>query len=350
MRAVDVLIVGLGSTAGLRTAEDELADGLRRAGATVAVVRARPPREVRTFVLTDLMWARAARAAADRGVAAHDPRAIVFSTVTAALLWPRSTAGRSRAIRYDAPAAANRPGRHGLWQRPRERRRLRSADLLLPQSEATLSETPEPHAPAIVVGIPVEPSAAEALAWAQRDVTAVTYAANWEKKGLDRVLAAWAVARRDGEALVVCGADDAAVGAAARRTGLDGVPEGVVARALLAPREYRALVRRARVYVTAPRREDHGVAQLEALADGCALVSTAGPGPSVALSAARSVDPRWVVPDAAGPDALAAALRAALDDPPADVEAHALAAIASHRRAAIDAVIAGDVLPALLGD
>ncbi len=38
--AADVLIVSLGSTAGLRAADDELADSLRRAGASVALVRA----------------------------------------------------------------------------------------------------------------------------------------------------------------------------------------------------------------------------------------------------------------------------------------------------------------------
>ena len=44
--------------------------------------------------------------------------------------------------------------------------------------------------------------------------------------------------------------------------------------------EYRALLRRARVFVTAPRREDYGIAQLEALADGCLLVTTPSPGPT----------------------------------------------------------------------
>ena len=45
------------------------------------------------------------------------------------------------------------------------------------------------------------------------------------------------------------------------------------------PAEFRALLRRARVYVTAPRREDYGLAQLEALADGALLVTTPAPGP-----------------------------------------------------------------------
>ncbi|HWC27631.1 MAG TPA: hypothetical protein VG474_13665, partial [Solirubrobacteraceae bacterium] len=124
MAAVDVLIVSLGSTAGLRAADAELAGALRRAGAEVRVVAARPPRELRTYGLTDLAWAHAARVAALDGIAACAPRAIVYSTVTAALLWPRPGA-----IRYDAPAAANRPGRHGAWQRPLERRRRGAAPL-----------------------------------------------------------------------------------------------------------------------------------------------------------------------------------------------------------------------------
>ena len=77
----------------------------------------------------------------------------------------------------------------------------------------------------------------------------------------------------------------------------------------LAPQDYRALVRRARVFVCAPRREDYGIAQLEALADGCLLVTTPAPGPYAALPIARALDPRLVGEDLDG------ALRAALDDP-----------------------------------
>jgi glycosyltransferase involved in cell wall biosynthesis len=320
--AADILLVSLGSTAGLRAADAELAAALERAGARVAVVTARAQRDVRTFALTDVVWARAARAAATRGIDAHGPRAIVYCTVTAALLWPRAGA-----IRYDAPAAANRPGRHGFWQRPLERRRLREATLLVPQAPGTLAESPSPCAPAVVVPIPVEPSGP---APQERDIAAITYAANPEKKGLDRVLAAWAAARRDGEELVV--------------TGTDRVPriDGVRATGALAPADYRALLRRARVFVTAPRREDYGVAQLEALADGCLLVTTAAPGPYAALPIARALDPRLVSDDLAG------ALRAALDDAPAGYAQRALEAIAPYRRAAVDATVRDELLPALL--
>jgi glycosyltransferase involved in cell wall biosynthesis len=326
MPRADVLIVSLGSTAGLRASDDELAGALRRAGATVAIATARPPREVRTFALTDLAWAVAARRAARTAIADLDPRAVVYSTVTAALLWPRPGA-----IRYDAPASANRPGRHGIWQRPLERRRLAQAPLLVPVDGGTLGETPRPHAPALVVPIPVEPSPGDPV---ERDVAVLTYAANPHKKGLDRLLAAWASARRDGEELVVAGAD------------LRIDAPGVRVAGRLTPADYRALLRRARVFACAPRREDYGIAQLEALADGCVLVTTTAPGPYAALPYARALDPRLVVGDDSG---LAAALRTALDDPVVGYARHAASAITPFSRAAVDAIVRNELLPRLLG-
>jgi hypothetical protein len=327
MPAADVLIVSLGSTAGLRASDEELLGALRRAGALVEAVTARPVRELRTYALTDLGWARAARAAAIAGIAAHRPRAVLYSTVTAALLWPRRGA-----IRYDAPAAANRPGRHGVWQRPLERRRLLAASLLVPVDAGTLAETPRPHADAVVVPIPVEPSGPAGV---RRDVAVLTYAANPHKKGLDRVLAAWSVARRDGEELVVAGVD------------LRIDAPGVRVAGRLAPQAYRALLCRARVFACAPRREDYGIAQLEALADGCVLDTTTAPGPYAALALARELDPRLVV--AAGGAGLERALRAALDDPAPDYALRAAGAIAPFRRVAVDEVVREELLPRLLG-
>src|SRR3954463_15464787 len=153
MAPTDVLLVSLGSTGGLRAADAELRGALERAGARVAVAVAAPQRDVRTMALTDLIWARAARAAARRALDEPRPRAVLYSTTTAALLWPAPGA-----IRFDAPSAGNRPGRHGVWQRPLERRRLREAPLLVPWAEGSLAEAPSPHAAAVVVPIPVEPS------------------------------------------------------------------------------------------------------------------------------------------------------------------------------------------------
>jgi hypothetical protein len=341
-QAVDVLIVSLASTSGLRTADDELRDSLRRAGARVAMARAAPPAEVPTMMLTDLVWARAARdAARDRlgrrtGSAAG---AVVYSSTTAALLWPAPGA-----IRFDAPAAANRPGRHGLWQRPLERRRLRQAPLLLPWSDGGLREaspaTP-PEDRALVLPVPVEPSGPPAPA---RDIAAITYAANPSKKGLDRVLSAW---RRVLDDLGSAGSMELVVaGVSAQelhRVGLVRAGEqGVRIVGPLPLEDYRSLVRRARVFVCAPRREDYGIAQLEALADGCMLVTTAAPGPYAALPLARALDPRLVGQD------LGLALRAALEDPLADYGTRARQALRPFRRDTVDRLVAERLLPRLL--
>ena len=47
--------------------------------------------------------------------------------------------------------------------------------------------------------------------------------------------------------------------------------DGVRFAGLMEPAEFRSLLRRTRVYVTAPRREDYGLTQLEALATAGAL-------------------------------------------------------------------------------
>ncbi len=343
---LDVLIVSLGSTSGLRAADEELCGSLQRAGASVELVRPQSLAEVPTLMLTDLRWARAARAVAESRLRQVEARAVIYSSTTAALLWPRPGA-----IRFDAPAAGNRPGRHGLWQRPLERRRLRQAPLLLPWSEGGLAEVPtgtgvqparaDPRAAggdrALVLPVPVEPSAPP-QSGAERDIAAITYAANPMKKGLDRVLAAWLRVRRPGEELVVAGVDSPDLA----RVGLPPAGEGVRVTGLLEPAEYRALVRRARVFVCAPRREDYGVAQLEALVDGCQLVTTVAPGPYTALPIARELDPRLVG------DNLAGALRTALDSPAADYFGRALAALEPFRRAPVDRVVAEELLPRLL--
>jgi hypothetical protein len=314
----DVLLVSLGGTVGLREADAELAASLRRAGASVAVAAARRPREWRTLALIELAWAVAARRAAAAAIAQSRPRAVLYSSVTAALLAPRPGA-----IRFDAPAAGNRPGRHGIWQRPVERRRLAAAPLLVPWSAGGLAEAPVSGVDAVVVPVPVEPSGVPGA----RDIAAITYGANPEKKGFDRVLTAWRAARRDGEELVVAG--------------LAGRDEPGVRYTGLIPRdEYRALLRRARVFATAPRREDYGIAQLEALADGCVLVTTPSPGPYAALPLARELDPRLV----SDPPAI----RVALDDPAPDYAARAAELLAPWRVEAVDRVVATELLPRLM--
>jgi hypothetical protein len=314
----DVLLVSLGGTTGLREADAELAASLRRAGASVEVAAARPVREWRTMAAIELAWARSARRAARE---AGPARAVIYSSSTAALLAPRPGA-----IRFDAPAAGNRPGRHGVWQRPVERRRLREASLLVPWSAGGLAEAPTPHADAVVVPVPVEASGVPA----DRDIAAITYGAHPEKKGLDRVLEAWAGARRPSECLVVAGLAGRDV-------------EGVRYAGALPRDEYRALLRRSRLFLTAPRREDYGIAQLEALADGCLLVTAPSPGPYAALPIARELDPRLVTDDLAG------AIRPALDEPAPGYAERAAEALRPYAHAEVDRVVADVLLPRLLG-
>jgi len=332
--SVDVLIVSLGSTSGLRAADAELADSVRRAGASVALASASsPPRSLRTLALTDLAWALAARRAAVAGLAAHRPRALVYSSTTSSLLWPRRGA-----IRFDAPSAGNRPGRHGLWQRPLERRRLSQTPLLLPWSAGGLDEAPSAALSgdrALVLPVPVEPSGPPAPV---RDIAAITYAANPFKKGLDRVLSAWLRVRRLDEHLFVAGASPSELA----RAGICLPATGVRVTGPLPSEDYRALLRRARVFVCAPRREDYGLAQLEALADGCELVTTLAPGPYAALPIARSLDPRLVGEN------LGTALRTALDDPVSDYAGRAALALASFGRADGDRIVRDQLLPRLL--
>jgi hypothetical protein len=312
----DVLLVSLGSTHGWRVADAALADAMRRAGASVEVVTAQRPREVRTYALTDLLWARAARRAA---LDAPQARAVVYSTTTAALFAPRPGA-----VRFDAAAAGNRPGRHGVWQRPRERQALSAAELLVPMSSQALEEV-EATTPHVVVPAPVEPSGPDG----ERDIAAITYASDPVKKGLPRVLAAWARARRDGEELVVVTDKRVAPQPGVRVEDVRGA-------------EFRALVRRARTYVVAPRREDFGIAQLEALADGCVLVTTAPAGPYVARDIARELDPRTVGDD------LERGIRAALDEPLAGYAERARELLRPFAPAAVDATVANELLPRLL--
>ena len=319
-----MLVVGNGGTIGWRGATEGLSDALRAAGVQVRTVGTAATPEVRTFMLTDLVQARAARAAATRAIAEHDPGAIIYCSITSALLWPRPGA-----IWLDSIAAENRPGRHGIWQRVVERRRLVQAPLILAMAETSLDPlNGRRHADSVVVPVAVDASGPDVGA---RDVDVLAYTANPVKRRLEFILAAWRWARRGQETLVVAGIDRP-----------DDPGAGVRYVGRLAPDEYRGLQRRARVYVAAPLREDFGIAPLEALADGCMLVTTPSPGPYPALGLARRLDPRLVSED------LAPALRAALDEPLTDYGSRAHALLAPFSRDAVRETLAKRVLPRLM--
>src|SRR5262249_44244494 len=157
-------------------------------------------------------------------------------------------------------AAINRPSASGAWQRARERAVLERAPLLLPWGDAVARA-----APGLVVRVPVE----EIPGAEVRDIDAIAYAGYPYKRGLDRLCAAWASVARPGERLVIGGIERER---ALRWLDRQGVaePAGVEWHGLVPREEWLARVGRARVFVNASRREDHGLAQLEALSAGCA--------------------------------------------------------------------------------
>ena len=173
----------------------------------------------------------------------------------------------------------------------------------------------------------------------ERDIAAITYAGNPSKKGFDRVLAAWRHVRRPGERLVVVGIARAELSAA----GFDVPDADVELIGSIAGSELRGLLRRACVFICAPRREDYGLIQLEALAEGCLLVTSPAPGPYVALAMAHELDPRLVSED------LGTALREALDRPATDYCARAAELLEPYGQAAFDRLVVEQLLPRLLG-
>ncbi len=324
---MDIGLVSLGTTPGLRRADEALADQIRAAGASCELVPVRVGRGAaalrRNAAVTDLVEALAARRAA-RGVEA---RALIFSSVTAALLQPAPEV--PWAVRFDSTAALNRPGISGAWQRARERRVLARAPLLLPWGEQS--------GEGLVLRVPIE----EIPRGAERDIDAIAYAGYPRKRGLDVLCTAWSKTAHAGERLVVGGVERERALAWLERCAVPE-PAGVKWPGPLPRDEWLALVSRSRVFVNASRREDHGLAQLEALSAGCALVTVPSPGPYEALPLARRLAPELVSDD------LSPALRAGLDL--ADPEAYAARArelLAPFRPEAVQRVVAEELLPAL---
>ncbi|HEY7633669.1 MAG TPA: glycosyltransferase [Thermoleophilaceae bacterium] len=327
---VDIGLVSLGTTPGLRHADAVLADQIRAAGATCEVAPVRIGGAVgalrRNPAATDLVESLAARHSARR----LEARALIFSSVTAALL--QRTPEVPWAVRFDSTASLNRPGWSGAWQRRREREVLERATLLLPWGDEAARV-----ASGVVVRVPVE----EIEPAAVRDIDAIAYGGYPRKRGLDVLCAAWARVARQGERLVIGGVDRAR---GVKWLDRCGVPEppGVEWHGLVPREQWLSMVARSRVFVNASRREDHGLAQLEALSAGCALVTVPSPGPYEALPIARTLAPALVSEDLAG------ALRAGLDlEDPEGYAAHAREMLGPFRAGVVERVVASQVLPAL---
>lgn len=328
----DVALVSLGTTPGLRRADEAFAEQLRDAGVSCELVRVRIGAAGglrRHPAVTDLVESLAARRT-------PRPRArlAVFSTVTSALMQ------RDRgpyAVRFDSPAAMNRPGVSGAWQRRAERRALAGARCLLPWSEGAAEAAPG-DAPTVVLPVPVEqlPHAGT------RDIDALAYAGDPKKRGLDVLCQAWARAG-GGARLLVGGIEpDRARRWLARRGVAE--PANIEWMGPVERERWLDTVQRARLFVNASRWEDYGLSQLEALSAGAALATVPSAGPYQALPLARRLEPRLVANDLA--DALVAGL--ALSD--SELERYRGAAaneLARYRPAAVQALVTERVVPAL---
>ena len=329
---VDVVVVSLGTTPGLRRADEAFASGLRAHGASCEV----RPVQIgsagvlrRRLVVTDLVEALAARR-----VPRSDARVTLFSTVTAALL---RSGGGPYAVRFDSPAALNRRGVGGAWQRRAERRALDGAKALFPWSAAAAEAAPG-NAPRVVVPVPVE----ESRGAAERDIAALAYAGDPAKRGLDVLCRAWSAAAADAR-LVVGGIEDDRARAWLARRRVEP-PRGIEFVGPVGRERWLDMVGRARLFVNASRWEDFGISQLEALSAGALLVTVPSPGPYAALPIGRELAPALV--DAELANAVAAGLAMPESDA-AEYRERAAIALEPFRPAAVERLIGERVVPAL---
>ncbi len=107
----DLLVVSLGTTLGWRVADRLFLAGAEAAGAStaaVAVGQGAAGRLRRGYPVNDFVEALAARRTVQQALERVQPRAVVLSSPTTALLAPDP--GRPYAVRLDGPAALNRTG------------------------------------------------------------------------------------------------------------------------------------------------------------------------------------------------------------------------------------------------
>lgn len=334
----DIALVSLGTTPGLRLADDAFAALAAECGAPCTILRVEigaAGRLRRQVAVTDLVEALAARRVRPRA------RAVVFSTVTAALLAKRPDV--PWAVRFDSPAALNRPGSTGLWQRRQERRVLRRAPLLLPWGEAAgaaaRAELGGRTAPMIPFGVPVEAARGDQ----GPSFDALAYAGYPRKRGLELLVRAWAEVAPAGGRFGIGGIDSARGRDWLRRHDLEE-PEGIEWLGLVERERWLGLVARARVFVNASHHEDHGISQLEALAAGTPLATVPSPGAYEALPIARQLYSQLVSPD------LPRALATGLAMPPqrrAEYAERAWELLAPYRPDALRGRMQDEVLPAL---
>jgi glycosyltransferase involved in cell wall biosynthesis len=345
----DLLLVSLGTTLGWRVADRRFIEQVRGAGGSVDAIGVRvgwTGRLRRFYPMNDLVEMTAARRALDAALRVRRPRAVVFSSSTAAMLAPALEV--PYAVRLDCPARLNRPGRRNAILHALERRALRRARLTLPWSVSGRDALPPRAAPAVLVPPTVEPSGAVGD---DREPVAVAYVPDPKAKGLDVLVAGWAAAgvAADGARLRIYGIEPVWARAHLERSGVRE-PPGIDWPGMVPAMTFRAALRRARVFAAGARWEDFGQAPLEALADGALFATVPSGGAFEALRFARILDASLVAPSL-DPVGLGRAVRAAFELPEAAVREYrrrAAGLLEPFRAESVQETLAREVLPALL--
>lgn len=353
--AVDVLYVAAGTTPGHRRADAAMLGALARCGVSTGAVTGsfRPPGRfndriygttigIDTYEGLGLTWAT------HKAAARYSPRAIMYAVTPAALYQPPNRLRIPYAIRFDAPIRLSRVGRRFALEHVLERRRFAAARVLLPTA-LEIDPAVRPLLPAGVPTVPVPIPIEQLGAPGEREPIVLAYAGSPTKKGLDVIAGAWARARTDAHRLVITGIS--------REAGLRFLSERGIAEpertewpGLVGHAEFRALCRRADVYLAASTYEDYGIAQLEALSDGALLVTVPSRGPFAALPVARRLAPGLVSDDYSA-EGLGRALSNALalsEDERRQYRREAGVQVGGHCTAVLDDRLRTDVLPRLL--
>lgn len=178
-----------------------------------------------------------------------------------------------------------------------------SAQPGLPRDAFTTSRRVIPMPPSLP---PSTPSGALRVANA-----VLAYAGNPHKKSLETILRVWhSVNAQDPTAsLTIVGISEDQAAKYLEPLAVT-IPRSVFFEGYVSPDRMTSLMKRCSVYLSAPRFEDFGMAQLEALACGMLLVTSV---PFLGYDAgrlAKDLDARLVVPDATVPELIKATMRA----------------------------------------